>query len=159
MIVLDTNSYSSVFDQNSSDHADFCHVMQWVNSQKRACFVYGGKKYKDEMRNMVKYLDLIDELKKAGKFVEINGRMIDEDAARLKNICTDVAFNDEHIVAILNISGCKLVCTKDTSAMPYIKRKDFYSDKKRPQIYSGARSKNVLKSIYQDRRKTPAFFF
>jgi hypothetical protein len=122
--------------------------MQWVNSQKGACFVYGGKKYKTEMRNMVKYLDLIDELKKLENLLRLKRTWWIEDAARLKGICNDTAFNDEHIVAILNVSGCKLVCTKDTSAMSYIKTKDFYSDKKRPQIYSGARSKNVLKSIY-----------
>jgi hypothetical protein len=63
---------------------------------------------------------------------------------RLKEICSDRAFNDEHLVAILDVSGCKLLCTKDIEAMPYIKRKDFYSDQKTPKIYSGSRNRNLL---------------
>jgi len=144
MIVLDTNSFSSVFDPNSSDNAEFCHVLHWVMKQKRACFVYGGTKYKCELGKMIKYLRIVNEFQKAGKFVEINTQPIDNYANQLKEICTDVAFDDEHIVAILNVSGCKLVCTKDTSSMQYIKRKDFYSDHKAPRIYSSAKNRDLL---------------
>ena len=144
MIVLDTNSFPSVFDSKSIDHADFCYVLRWVLDQKQACFVYGGTKYKLELSKMTTYLKIMNQLKRAGKFVEINGKMIDDNAKRLKGICTDAAFDDEHIVAILNISGCRLVCTKDQKSVPYIKRKDFYSDKKLPKIYSSAKNRNLL---------------
>jgi hypothetical protein len=73
---------------------------------------------------------------------------IDEYADKLKLLCQDAAFNDEHLVAILNVSGCKLVCTKDIEAMPYIKRKEFYSDHKIPQIYSGVRNSDLLNVTY-----------
>jgi len=149
MIVLDTNTFSSVFDKNSNDNSDFCHVLNWVRKREYACFVYGGTKYKTELSKMPKYLKLANELKKTGKFVEINSELIDDNATHLKSICTDSVFNDEHIVAILNISGCKLVCTKDTEAMPYIKRKDFYSDRKIPRIYSSAKNKNLLNIRYK----------
>ena len=148
MIVLDTNSFPSVFDPNCSDNVEFCYVLRWVLKQEHACFVYGGTKYKCELRKMTKYLKLVGEFKKRGKIAEINTQLIDGYADLLKEICTDVAFDDEHIVAILNISGCKLVCTKDIQAMPYIKKKDFYSDMKIPQIYSGAGNKNLLNVNY-----------
>ena len=148
MIVLDINTFPSVFNSSSSDNADFCHVLNWVKKQKHACFIYGGTKYKNELRKTVHYLKILGEYKKIGKLTEINTQLIDDDAIRLKNICPDAAFDDEHIVAILNISGCKLVCTKDTQAMPYIKRKDFYSDGKIPQIYSNAGNRDLLNSTY-----------
>ena len=148
MIVLDTNSFSSVFDQNSSDNVEFGFILRWVLKQEHACFVYGGTKYKCELQKMTKYLKIVNEIKKIGKIAEINTQLIDENADLLKKICTDETFNDEHIVAILNISGCKLVCTKDIEAMSYIKRKDFYSDKKIPQIYSGAGNKDLLNVTY-----------
>ena len=146
MIVLDTNSFPSVFDPNSSDNADFCYVLRWVIKQKHACFVYGGTKYKCELIKMTKYFRIMNEFRKAGKFVEINEQLIDINADQLKKNCTDDDFDDEHIVAILNVSGCKLVCTKDTSSMMYIKRKDFYSDHKAPRIYSSAKNKNLLRA-------------
>jgi hypothetical protein len=144
MIVLDVNSFPAVFDQNCSDNADFCHVLDWVIKQKNACFVYGGSKYKFELGKMVKYLKIANEFKKIGKFVEINTQLIDVNANQLKKICPDVAFDDEHIVAILNVSGCKLVCTRDVVSMPYIKCKDFYFDHKIPKIYSSVKNKNLL---------------
>jgi hypothetical protein len=100
------------------------------------------------MKKMLKYLKLVGELQKVGKFVEINGNMIDEYAVHLKKFCIDKAFNDEHLIAILNTSGCKLLCTKDIEAMPYVKRKEFYSDKKSPQIYSGSRNRDMLNTTY-----------
>jgi hypothetical protein len=148
MIILDTNSFSSVFDPDARDYNEFRFVFQWVLKQGHACFVYGGTKYKSEMKKMLKYLKLVGELQKAGKFVEINGNMIDEYAVHLKKICIDKAFNDEHLIAILNTSGCKLLCTKDIEAMPYVKRKEFYSDKKSPQIYSGSRNRDMLNTTY-----------
>jgi hypothetical protein len=148
MIILDTNSFSSVFDSADSDYSEFCFILQWVVKQEHACFVYGGTKYKSEIKKMVKYLRLINELRKTGKVVEINGNMIDNYAVHLKEICTDKAFNDEHLVAILDVSGCKLLCTKDIEAMPYIKQKRFYSDQKTPQIYSGSRNRNLLNATY-----------
>jgi len=146
MIVLDINIIPSVLNKESSDNADFCYVLQWVLKYKNACFVYGGTKYKRELKKMKKCYKILNELRKAGKVVEINDRLIDINANQLKKICTDVAFNDEHIVAIINISGCKLVCTKDASSMMYLKRKDFYSNRKVPRIYSSAKNKNLLRA-------------
>jgi hypothetical protein len=148
MIILDTNSIPSVFDSAASDYSEFCFVYEWVKRQRGACFVYGGTKYKSEIKKMLKYLKLIIELQKVGKFVEINGNMIDNYAVRLKEACSDSAFNDEHLVAILDVSGCKLLCTKDIKAMQYIKKREFYSDQKIPRIYSGSRNRDLLNGTY-----------
>jgi len=145
MIVLDINCFHLVFTPKNNENIDFCHVLHWVKKKKYACFVYGGTKYKCELRKIEKkYISFLSELKRARKFVEINEKMIDENARQLKIICPDVDFNDEHIVAILNVSGCKLVCTKDKKAQEYIKRNDFYSDRKAPRIYSSGKNRTLL---------------
>jgi hypothetical protein len=148
MIVLDINCFHLVFKTKNSEDAGFCHVLHWIRKQKDACFVYGGTKYKDELKKMSKYFDILKQFKIAGKFVEINTKMIDENARQLKIICPDTDFDDEHIVAILNVSGCKLVCSKDIKAQEYIKRKDFYYDKKIPRIYSSGKHKRLLSKKY-----------
>jgi hypothetical protein len=144
MIVLDINAFHLVFDPDSSEHANFYPVLHWVIKQNYACFVYGGTKYENELSKMPKYHRIMNEFKKSGKCVEIDTMLIDNNANQLKEICPDADFDDEHIVATLNISGCKLVCTKDSKAMPYIKRKDFYFDKKIRKIYSSANNRKLL---------------
>jgi rRNA-processing protein FCF1 len=148
MIVLDINCYHLVFQPKSNSNDSFYYIHQWVTKEKCACFVYGGTKYKCELEKIPKYHKIINQLKNAGKFIEINAQMIDENARQLKIICSDTNFDDEHIIAILNISGCKLVCTKDIKAQEYIKRKDFYSDKKVPRIYSKSKHKRLLRKKY-----------
>ncbi|MDR0331528.1 MAG: hypothetical protein LBH93_07470 [Chitinispirillales bacterium] len=147
MIVLDANVISSLFNSQNSEHQDFKPVLDWVNKCNGASFVFGGTKYKKELSKMTNYLKIMRKLKDAGKLIEIDTNLIDRDAVRLKNICADTAFNDEHIVAILNISGCKLVGTRETRAIPYIKRQDFYSDGKTPKIYSSSKNKKLLTKI------------
>jgi hypothetical protein len=56
----------------------------------------------------------------------------------------DVDFNDKHLVAIVEVSNCRLICTNDEKAMPYIKNKDFYETVKPPKIYTGLRNEDLL---------------
>ena len=144
MIVLDINVFPSVFKSSSSDYEEFYHVRNWVEKERKACFVFGGTKYNSELRKMTQYYDILKELKNTRQLIEINSQLIDDYAKQLKSICTDESFNDEHIVAILNVSGCKLVCTKDSEAVPYLKNRDFYDDKKAPKIYSSSKNKKLL---------------
>ncbi len=54
-------------------------------------------------------------------------------------------FNDEHIIAIVIVSGCMLICTKDEKAFRFIKDPSFYPKHcKRPKIYLTKRNKNLL---------------
>ena len=71
-------------------------------------------------------------------------RLVDNYEHYLEDINKEKSFNDKHIVAIINISGCRLVCTKDAASMPYLKNRDFYSKSKVPKIYSGLRNKDLL---------------
>jgi hypothetical protein len=98
--------------------------------------IFGGKKYKRELARMSQYVRIINELARAGKVIELEGREVDLSAERLKVKVPDHAFNGEHLVAILLVSGCRVVCTDDKRAHPYLKRSDLYPPGKRPQIYS-----------------------
>ena len=144
MIVLDINALTLIFDSKNINHMEFRPVLYWVLNNKRACFIFGGTKYRNELMKMTRYHKIMNEFKKTGKCIEINAQKIDVNAKQLKKICKDDVFDDEHIIAILNISRCKLVCTKDIKSIPYIKRKEFYSDHKIPKIYSSSKNKYLL---------------
>jgi hypothetical protein len=87
------------------------------------------------------------ELRKLGKAVRIDDGIVDRRAAELKAQFPEAAFDDEHIVALVLISRCCVVCTVDNTAMTYLKRKDIFSTEpggKRPKIYCGHKGNENL---------------
>jgi hypothetical protein len=42
MIVVDINTFASIFEPESNEHKEFKPVLDWATSTKVACFVYGG---------------------------------------------------------------------------------------------------------------------
>lgn len=62
-IVIDINVLPAVFNSSDNRHNEFKPVKEWI--MKRLGFmVYGGTKYKDELRKMPRYIGVINELKK-----------------------------------------------------------------------------------------------
>jgi hypothetical protein len=145
MIVIDINTLHSVFEKNSSDHLEYRIVYDWIIKQKGAAFVYGGTKYKKELQGCGKYLKMISLLNDQRKVKEINHQLVDNYEKYLETICSISRFDDKHIVAILAISKCRLVCSKDSNSYGYIKNKDYYpADNVKPKIYSGSRTRKLL---------------
>lgn len=98
---------------------------------------------------MRKYLALLVELKKTRKVVEVSDSDVDRETTRLKNIESHPDFDDAHIVAIVIVSGCKLVCSLDKRSYPFLKARHLYPNTaNRPKIYSGVRNKNLLSPKY-----------
>jgi predicted nucleic acid-binding protein len=144
MLVVDTNTFSSISNADSNDHNEFKPILQWIKNAKGACFVYGGSKYKEELLKVRSMIFLLDQFKKANKVVTIDGALIDAYEAKLKTINHQEAFNDKHLVAIIEVSNCRLLCTKDEAAMPFIKDEQFYETSSPPKLYSGARNRDLL---------------
>jgi hypothetical protein len=70
--------------------------------------------------------------------------VVDTYEKKLESINSDAAFNDKHLVSIVEISNCGLLCSKDEEAMSYIKNKDFYETASPPKIYTGSRNRDLL---------------
>ena len=74
----------------------------------------------------------------------MNDRTVDKTAAALKERVNDENFDDEHLVALVSVSKCRVVCTDDQRAYPYLKRGDLYPPGvKRPKIYRTARNADL----------------
>jgi predicted nucleic acid-binding protein len=144
MIVVDTNTFSSVFKEDTSDSAEFRPVLDWVKKAQGTSFVYGGTKYRTELMKAHSVLVLFQEFRKIGKVSEINRELVDAYEKKLETINSGAAFNDKHLVAIIEISNCRLLCSKDEEAMSYIKNKDFYETVSPPKIYTGSRNRDLL---------------
>ena len=141
-IVIDTNCLNSVFNSKSANHDEFKPVLDWIMSGIGKV-VIGGKRYREELSE--KYLDLISELDKVGKVVKI----VDSEVNRCEGIVTKhfeptSKFDDQHIVALLLSSGCKLICSLDARATEYFKLKGLVSGKNSPKIYKCAKHQSLL---------------
>lgn len=145
-IIIDTNVLADVFNSESTLHMQFAPIVEWILKGKGK-MVFGGSKYMTELKKAPRYLKLVVELGKINKTVKLDDLEVDKWEQEVKNRKRNEHrdFNDEHIAAMVNASGCKLVCTKDLSAVSFIKDAIFYpSHRKRPRIYSGRRNKILL---------------
>ncbi|OJU75640.1 MAG: hypothetical protein BGO09_06515 [Bacteroidetes bacterium 47-18] len=141
-IVVDTNVLSSVFVSSSANHSEFKPVKDWIIEGKGKV-VFGGTKYLDEIKK--KYLSLFTQLKKAGKAISVSSNLVDAEQATVAAMITHPDFDDPHLVGLLRVSGCKLVCSLDSRAYPFFRHNLFFSPAaKRPKIYSGLSNATLL---------------
>lgn len=143
-IVIDLNRIPSVLNPEASDHSEFKHILEWIDSRS-ARIVYGGKKYKSELLKMRKYLKVLSERKKAGQVYEADDGKIDEIEEQLKEKTQNTDFNDQAIVAIVIVSNSRFICSCDKKAHAFFKLKSLYPQHvKRPIIYSNSKHKDLL---------------
>lgn len=140
-IVIDTNTLPSVFKKESDNHAEFKPVLDWIINGKGK-IIFGGTKYTNELK---KYLNIFLQFKKAGKAVFISNEKVDADELFVSTQIVDTDFDDQHIVSLLRVSGCKLICSLDKKAYPFFRHKLFYSSAtNRPRIYSNSSNISLL---------------
>lgn len=144
-LVIDTCCLVKVFDPRNKQHDNFVPVWEWIN-HGRGRMIYGGTKYLAELRRVTTVLRLITELSRRGRVKILSRAGVDTIAQEVKEQVDDGNFDDEHLVAIVIVSRCHVVCTDDRRAMPYLKRKELYKDHdmKRPKIYQRKRTHEHL---------------
>lgn len=145
--VIDASCLSRVFNPDDSEHGDFKPVLDWIDS-KKGRMVLGGSKYFRELTRYRRFLGTLGELRKRNLIKVVSRDEVDRIAAQLKQEEPRPQFNDEHLVAMVLISRCSLICSSDKKSHPYLTRRDFYPNRKRPKIYSGPQNKNLLDNIH-----------
>ena len=143
-LLLDVNAFSPFFESSNSDHQNFKEAMIWV-TKGDGKLIYGGAKYNEELKNTTKYLRIFAALEKAGKVVRLNDKSVNALQEKIEEIETSRDFDDPHLIAIVCESKCRIVCTNDRRAIPYIKDNKFYpSPLRKPKIYRYKRHKTML---------------
>jgi hypothetical protein len=140
-LVIDANCFGRVFDSSNKEHLSFIAVWNWINDG-RGRMIYGGTKYCTELGAASRFLPIVAELERKGKTVHLGNVEVDTVATALKQRITDQDFDDEHLVALVIVSRCRVVCTKDTIAISYLRRNDVFAKHPgvtRPSIFRGHR--------------------
>ena len=103
-VILDANTWHSVFIESSNDHHDFLPLHDWIFNGKGR-IVYGGTRYKNELSRARKYIGLFVELRKIRKIIEVCDNEVDQKQVELEDSIQNAGFDDAHIIAIVIISG------------------------------------------------------
>jgi predicted nucleic acid-binding protein len=143
-IVVDTNVVASVFNEKSANHDEFKPVLRWVLRGKGK-LVYGGSTYRTEVfERMPRYGAVILELKKQRKCVVLDHADVDAAERRVREAEPSADFDDAHLVAIFDVSGCLLLCSDDARADRFVKDPELYERQAPPRIYRRAEHDHLL---------------
>lgn len=143
-VIIDTNSFHCVFDKSSQEHKEFEPILKWIIDGKGK-IVYGGTKYIEELKQTPKYLKIVGQLNRISKVVRLSTESVDNYQNNIEKQLKHKDFDDPHLVAIAYISKCRIICSNDKRAYPFLDKKLFYpNNSPRPKIYSSYRNANLL---------------
>jgi rRNA-processing protein FCF1 len=135
-LIVDINIAPYVFSDSPGHYIKLRNCI--TTPTNKAILIYGGEKFLREYRNIIiQNRSLFVELQRRGKIKVLDKNVINDEEKRLKTIAPEKDFDDEHIIACILHSNCKLVCTDDKRMDKYIKDKNRLFSKKprRVKIY------------------------
>lgn len=143
-IIADPPTLIPIFKQTDPDHKTFSAVLEWVK-KGGGKFIVGGTKYANELKAVKSIIPFMQELSRQGKVFNANTEAVDKEEANLKTICPVVDFDDPHLVALVKITGCRLICVRDPRSHKYLRMNKLYrSPLDRPKLYTREKNKSIL---------------
>ncbi|MGF7141561.1 hypothetical protein [Roseimarinus sediminis] len=154
-IIIDTNCLAHVFSRKSQEHDNFKPVLDWILNGK-GIIIYGGSKYQNELIKTPKYIPILRFLKEVNKAYVGNKENIDKLQKEIEDKRTDADFDDPHLPAIVIDTKCRLICSKDFRAIPFVTDKKYYPNGfHTPIFYTGLRNREILNDNNIDNRLKP----
>lgn len=145
-VVVDANVIPLVFNDQVAGHESFEPVKRWIY-QGHAKLVWGGKSYLKELGRMVKYLRLFNELRKGGKVDRLDDEEVDAVETKLIERLSVAGFNDHHMIAIVNVSGCRLICSNNARHFDVLTDASCYAKGKKPKVYCEKTNPRLLNRL------------
>jgi hypothetical protein len=114
-IVVDADTLPSLFNCDSSMYGEIEPVLHWIED-KGGKFVYGGTTYRRQLNEIPRCHGILNEYERKGKVVIIdkkNDSCVDVIEQMLVERIIGRIFDDHHVVSIIIVSGCRLICSFD----------------------------------------------
>lgn len=143
-VVADPPTLVPMFKSSDPDHSAFSAVKDWVTNGPGK-FVMGGAKYRAELNAVRSVIPFLTELEKRGKIVRRSDVEVDAEELVVKTIEPTKDFDDPHLVALVRLTGCKLICIRDPRSHRFLRATQLYrSTKERPRLYTRAKNAGLL---------------
>lgn len=143
-IVIDINVFPIVFDSRHKEHSKFIDVYRWITTG-RGFIVFGGTHYLNELKGVCSYLRFITELERSGRTRRLIDNLVDKEERLVEKLVSSSSCDDCHLIAIIRVSGCRLICSNDRRADKYLKNGKYYlKGQKVPHIYRDNTHKRLL---------------
>lgn len=143
-IVADPPTFIPMFKSTDPEHLAFSPVKDWIVSGPGK-FVMGGSKYREELSAVASVLRFLTELEKRGKVIRRNDAEVDAEEILVKQIEPRADFDDPHLVALVRLTGCRLICVRDVRSHRFLRATMLYrSSKDRPRLYTRAKNCALL---------------
>lgn len=149
-VIVDTNCFANVFCRSSAKHEDFKPVLTWIIEGK-GLLIYGGSKYKCELKKANKYLKIFRLLREIGKAINKDDMAIDSFQSSIESELTEESFNDVHLLAIAVVAKCRVICSEDIASIKFVTSKKYLPKGAiKPVYYTSSKNKNLLCDSYVD---------
>lgn len=144
-IIVDSCVLPSVFRSSEKNHKNFKAVCDWIVTGD-GTLVFGGTKFKKEItEHHLWFLKFLRLLKEQGKAFEADEKKVDARQKIVEKLENNPDFDDQHLVALIGVTGCKLICTVDKRAFKFLQDSSLYPKKiKPPLIYQNEKSHATL---------------
>ncbi|GGB30701.1 hypothetical protein [Mucilaginibacter rubeus] len=143
-IIIDTNTLGPVFNCENVNHSTFKPVYNWI-IEGQGKVVYGGTKYLEEIS---KYRRIFKVLKDINKAISIDNEKVDLMTIEASKAIAHPDFDDQHLIGLLLVSKCKLICSDDKRAYPFFTHSLFFKARNRPKIYHTLKGISLLDPKY-----------
>ena len=143
-VVADPPTLIPMFKQTDPEHIAFAPVRDWIVTGPGK-FIIGGSKYKKELSAVKSIIPFLLELQRRGKIVSCIDAAVDAEEAAVKLIEPAVDFDDPHLVALIRLTGCRLICIRDPRSHRFLRATRLYvTSGDRPRLYTRAKNKTLL---------------
>ena len=147
MLIIDANCASAVFDAKNSRHSAYRPILIFL-FKERGIIVTGGTKYLLELGKVGPALAAIKELARLGQVRVSNKEAVDNEELRICAMVPPPACDDQHIIALISISGARVLASDDKRADRFIKDRNLYPNKRRrPFIYRNSVHSKILRRL------------
>lgn len=136
--------FISFFKVTDPAHPKYRPVLEWIESGPGK-LVLGGSQYQQELMKVGSVLRMLSEIEKKGKVKRADKTCVDKDVLDVKKMEPAADFDDPHLVTLIRLTGCKLICVNDPRSHKYLLADSFYgSPKLRPKLYTNHTHKHLL---------------
>lgn len=138
--IIDTCVFPKMFRGDGSPERRFKPIYDWIH-KKGGKLITGGTTYERELGGA---LGVFAEYEKMQKLIKLDKSKVDRKERELKAREPAGGFDDAHLVAMVILSKCCVICTDEKKAVKYFKRREFYpKGVKPPSVYRNEKHKHL----------------